>query len=176
MGELDYAPVSDQEKIFYEAEAKFNEITPQHYRSLATIAATEIGFLIASMTLAGTNPDAKQFVTIHSPVLSLIAILFLVTIICGTLQGRWMNLAVLYSNRASFLPAYMHVELHKWRSRLTRKQATELECIGAKGHRKSKRLFKLFVTLNRIAGYAATTAFVGGNAIALWLIVKLTMD
>jgi hypothetical protein len=170
----DFAEISDRQKMFYEGEAKYAEITLLHFRTLATIAATEIGFLIGSMTLAGTNRDAKLFVAAHAHVLSGIAISFLVTIILGTLQGRWLSLAVLHGNRASFLPAQSSIELQQLASVLTRDQATQLEKIVAKGTRRNKLKSSLFIRLNWWAGVLATATFVGGNATALWLILKLT--
>ena len=111
---LAHTELSDKEKLFYQSESDFVDRQTSHYRGLATISATEMGFLLASMTLSGTNEFARTFVLTPRSVLAIIAMLLLIVVGLGSFQGRFISLMLLHGNRASFYPTTPEFKCPLW--------------------------------------------------------------
>lgn len=171
MSPLIHSPLSDKEKLFIESEAKFVDSSAQHYRALATIAATEFGFMLTALTLAGTNALAKHFVLKYAHLGEAVSILLLLTLFFGTLQGRLMSRTLLYGNRASFLPDDARVKLSNANVRFSNEQMAELLRIADNGSAKNAERFKKYARLNHWAAIVASASFFLANVAALLFVL-----
>ncbi len=157
--------------MFYEGEGKFVELAGGHFRGIATVAATELGFMVTALTLVGVNEKAKYFVGQHIPEMQLMAILLFVGLMVGSLQGYLMALAMQALRLSAFIPNQIRVLVSK--TAIEEERARKILEDTDQNAKKNEKAYERYTNLHLLCGRVATVGFLAANAIAVWLIFKL---